>query len=45
LFATGDKAPKSLLFIALGCIIGVWSVIIYLITRIIQIKRLGAREN
>jgi hypothetical protein len=45
LYATGDKAPKSLLIIALGCIIGVWSVIFYLITRIIQIKRLGAREN
>ena len=41
LWSTGRKAPIWLLVIALGCIIGVWSVIIYLITRIVKIKKLG----
>lgn len=43
LFATGNKAPGWLLFLALGIIIGVWSVIIYLITNIIRIRKLGVR--
>lgn len=45
LSATGNKAPGSLLIIALGCIIGVWSVIISLIGRIIKIRKLGALEK
>jgi len=41
LWSTGRKAPIWLLVIACSCIIGVWSVIIYLITRIIRIRKLG----
>jgi hypothetical protein len=39
LSATGNKAPVWLIIMALGCIVGVWTVIIYLIANIIQIKR------
>ena len=41
LWSTGREAPFWLLVIALGCIIGVWTVIIYLITGIFKIKKLG----
>ena len=41
LWSTGREAPGWLLFMALGCIIGVWSVVIYLITRIFKIRKLG----
>jgi hypothetical protein len=41
LWSTPRKAPVWLLLMAYGCIISVWSVIIYLITRIIRIKKLG----
>lgn len=44
LWSTGGEAPGWLLFMALGCIIGVWTVIIYLITRIVKIKKLGKAE-
>ena len=43
LWATPRRAPLWLIVMAYGCIIAVWSVIIYLITRIIQIKRLGKK--
>jgi hypothetical protein len=42
LYATGNRAPVWLIVMAYGCIIGVWLVIIYLITRIVKIKKLGA---
>lgn len=41
LYATGNKAPLWLMVMAYGCIAGVWSVIIYLITRIIKMKRMA----
>jgi hypothetical protein len=41
LWSTPRKAPIWLLLMAYGCIISVWLVIIYLITRIVQIKKLG----
>lgn len=39
LYATGNKAPVWLMLMAYGCIAGVWTVIVYLIAKIIQIKR------
>jgi len=44
LYATGNRAPGWLLIMALGCIISVWSIIIYLIIKIFQIKKLGTKE-
>jgi len=41
LWSTPRRAPLWLIVMAYGCIISVWSVIIYLITRIIKIKKLG----
>jgi hypothetical protein len=41
LWATGSKAPIWLLVMAFACIIGVWSVIIYLVAIIIKIRKLG----
>ncbi|MEO6406248.1 MAG: hypothetical protein ABIY51_02755 [Ferruginibacter sp.] len=41
LWSTGNRAPFWLLIIALSIIGGVWGVIIYLITQIIKIKKLG----
>ncbi len=41
LSSTARRAPFWLVLMAYGCIIAVWSVIIYLITRIIKIKKLG----
>ncbi len=41
LFATRDKSPLWLLLLAGSIFIGVWSVIIYLITQIIKIRKLG----
>ena len=43
LWATARRAPLWLVVMAYGCIIAVWSVIIYLITRIIKIKKLGKK--
>jgi hypothetical protein len=45
LWATGSKAPIWLIVIATGCIISVWSVIIYLCTRIYQIRKLSVKGN
>ncbi|HAL81353.1 MAG TPA: hypothetical protein DCO83_03245 [Mucilaginibacter sp.] len=41
LFATRAKAPVWLLFIALGIIIAVWTVLILLVQNILRIKKLG----
>jgi hypothetical protein len=41
LWSTGDRAPVWLLFIALSIIIGVWGTIIYLVRRMLTVKRLG----
>ena len=41
LFATRDKAPWWLLFLAGSIFIGVWSVIIYLVRQIIKMRNLG----
>jgi ribosomal protein L7Ae-like RNA K-turn-binding protein len=41
LWATPRRAPIWLMLMAYGCIITVWSMIIYLITRIILIRKLG----
>jgi hypothetical protein len=45
LWATGTKAPIWLMLMAYGCIIAVWSVIIYLITRIRLISILGREKK
>jgi hypothetical protein len=45
LFARGSKAPGWLLIMAIGIILGVWSVIIYLIASIIRIKKLGTQQE
>ncbi|WP_160144170.1 hypothetical protein [Chryseolinea soli] len=41
LYATGNKAPIWLMVMAYGCIAGVWMVIIYLIAKIVQMKRVA----
>lgn len=41
LWATGNRAPVWLLVIAFSIIIGVWGTIIYLVTQIVKIKKLG----
>lgn len=41
LWSTGNRVPVWLLFIALSIIIGVWTVIIYLVRQVIKIKKLG----
>lgn len=41
LWSTRFKTPLWLLFMAYSIVIGVWGTIIYLITRIIKIKKLG----
>ena len=41
LWATPRRAPIWLMFMAYGCIIAVWCVILYLITRIWTIRKLG----
>ena len=45
LFATRDKAPLWLLFLAGSIVVGVWSVIIYLARQIIQIRKLGMEDT
>ena len=45
LWATGDKAPVWLLLMAFSIIAGVWGVIVYLVIKIIQIRKIGIREN
>ncbi|ANE51951.1 hypothetical protein [Flavisolibacter tropicus] len=45
LWSRGSRAPIWLIFMASACIIGVWSVIIYLFTRIYQIRKLGVEEK
>lgn len=48
LWATGNLAPGWLILLASICIVSVWSVIIYLVTQILKIKKLGLqaqREN
>ena len=42
LWATPTRAPVWLMLMAYGCIIAVWSVIIYLVTRIVLIRKLGS---
>jgi len=44
LFATRAKAPVWLLFMALGIIIGVWTVLILLVQNILRIKKLAQEE-
>ena len=39
LWATGNRAPLWLLFIALSIITGVWGTVIYIITQLFKIKR------
>lgn len=41
LWATRDKAPGWLLFMAYSIVIGVWGTLIYLIWQLIKIKKLG----
>jgi hypothetical protein len=45
LWATGTRAPFWLIVLATGCIVSVWSVIIYLFTRIYQIRKLSIKEK
>lgn len=45
LWSTRFRTPLWLLFIANSIIIGVWGTIIYLITQIVKIKRLGASAH
>jgi hypothetical protein len=45
LYATGDRAPVWLMIMAYGSIAAAWAVIIYLLTRIIQIRRLGLQKT
>jgi hypothetical protein len=45
LWATPRRAPIWLMFMAYGCIIAVWSVIIYLITRIVLIRKIGMKQS
>jgi hypothetical protein len=45
LWATPRRAPLWLLLMAYGCIVTVWSVIIYLITRIRLIRKLGMQTK
>jgi hypothetical protein len=45
LWATGNKAPVWLLFMAYSIMIGVWSVIIYLVFQMIRIKKLGTTNS
>jgi len=45
LWATGTRAPVWLMLMAYGCIIAVWSVIIYLVTRIRLISILGREKK
>lgn len=41
LFATRDKAPIWLLFIAYSIVIAVWGILVYLVFNIFKIKKLG----
>lgn len=41
LWSTGGRAPVWLLFIAISIIVGVWGVLVYLITQFIKIRKLG----
>lgn len=45
LWATRDRAPLWLLFMAVSIIAGVWGVIIYLVFQIFKIKRLGSLSS
>jgi len=45
LWATPRRAPIWLMLMAYGCIIAVWSVIIYLISRIILIRKMGTSKS
>ena len=45
LFARGSKAPGWLLILAIGIILGVWSIIFYLIANIIRIRKLGKGQE
>jgi hypothetical protein len=44
LWATRDKTPLWLLFMAYSIMAGVWGVIVYLVFGLIKIKRLGKQE-
>ncbi len=41
LFATRDKAPVWLEFIAYSIIVAVWGILIYLVMNVLKIKKLG----
>lgn len=45
LFATRDKAPLWLLFLAGSIVVSVWSVIIYLVRQIIKIRKIGMDDT
>ena len=45
LFATRDKAPIWLLFIAYSIVIVVWGILVYLVFNIFKIKKLGQSVN
>jgi len=45
LWATGRRAPFWLIVLATGCVVSVWSVIIYLFTRIYQIRKLSLKTK
>lgn len=45
LWATRDRAPLWLLFMAISIIAGVWGVIIYLVFQIFKIKRMGSLSS
>lgn len=45
LFATSDKAPLWLLFLAVSIFITVWAVIIYLVLQIIKIRKAGMENR
>lgn len=45
LFATRDKAPLWLLFLAGSTVVSVWSVIIYLVRQIIKIRKIGMDDT
>lgn len=41
LWATGNRAPVWLLFLALSIIIGVWGTLFYLVKQLLKIKKMG----
>lgn len=45
LWATGNKVPLWLLLLAFSVVAGVWSVIVYLVAKIAQLRKLGRSKD